>query len=224
MEKKFERIAADPQPPHRGNPYSRLEWPLRVSERILVTPPYRNCIAKENEFVIKIDSGIAFGTGTHPTTALCLNMIENYLKKGDIFLDVGTGSGILMIAAAKLGAQKVFGIDKNQYAVEIARQNLALNNIEEERFDVRVGNLLDGVMKKFHLVVANILTEVIVDLLSGIRGVLKESGIFICSGMIERNTHRVVAKMKRLGLETVEMRKKQQWVSIAAKQKGQTLP
>ncbi len=215
MKKDFEALG----PYFRGNPYSRLEWPLRISEKIVVTPAYRNYEPRKNEFVIRIDPRMAFGTGTHPTTALCISMIEDYLKKGDEVLDIGTGSGILMIAAAKLGAEKGVGIDNNEHAVEIARQNLMLNNIEEERFQVRVGNLLDGVVKGFDLVIANILTEVIVDLLDDVGGVLKESGLFICSGLIERNTNRVVSKMKALGFEVLEMRTREYWVSIAAKKK-----
>ena len=197
----------------------RLGKPLRMTERIVVTPSHGGYLAKEDELVIKLDSGAAFGTGTHPTTALCINMIENYLKKGDVFLDVGTGTGILMIAASKLGAEKVFGIDKDQMAVEIARRNLQLNKIREERFGVRVGHLLDGVRKQFDMVAANILTEVIAKLLDDMGKVIKKSGIFICSGMIERNTHRVVAKMKLMGFEIVETRTKESWVSIAAKKK-----
>lgn len=216
MEKASEEIGRY----SRGNPYSWLDGPLRLSEKIIVTPPYGNHSAGENELVIKIDSGMAFGTGAHPTTALCLSMIEDYLNKGDDFLDVGTGSGILMIAAAKLGAKMVVGIDKNKTAVEIARRNLMLNKIEGKGVQVMVGNLLDGVEKRFDMVVANILTEIVVQLLDDIGKVLKKSGVFICSGMIERNTHRVVSKMKRLDLEVVEMRKKAYWVSIAAKQKG----
>ena len=216
MEKTFEEIGKY----SRGNPYSRLDWPLRLSEKIIVTPPYGNHSAGENEVVIKIDSGMAFGTGTHPTTGLCLSMLEDYLNKGDEFLDVGTGSGILMIAAAKLGAKRVVGIDKNETAVEIARRNLILNKIEGKGVQVMMGNLLDGVKRRFDMVVANILTEIVVQLLDDIGRVLKKSGLFICSGMIERNTHRVVSKMKRLDLEVVEIRKKAYWVSIAAKQKG----
>jgi len=215
MEKDFETLG----PYFRGNPYSRLEWPLRVSEKIVVMPPYRNYTPRKNEFVIRIDPRMAFGTGTHPTTALCISMIEDYLKKGDEVLDIGTGSGILMIAAAKLGAEKELGIDNNEPAVEITRQNLMMNNIEEERFQVKVGNLLNGVVKRFDLVVANILTEVIVDLLDDVGRVLKESGLFICSGLIERNTNRVVSKMKGLGFEVLEMRTRASWVSMAAKKK-----
>jgi ribosomal protein L11 methyltransferase len=216
MDKAFEEIGKY----SRGNPYSRLDWPLRLSEKIVVKPPYGHYSAAENELVIKIDPSMAFGTGTHPTTALCLSMIEDHFNKGDDFLDVGTGSGILMIAAAKLGAEMVVGIDKNETAVEIARRNLMLNKIEGKGVRVTVGNLLAGVEERFDLVVANILTEIVVQLLDDIDKVLKKSGVFICSGMIERNTHRVVSKMKRLDLEVVEMRKKAYWVSIAAKQKG----
>jgi ribosomal protein L11 methyltransferase len=216
MGKAFEEVGKY----SRGNPYSRLDWPLRLSEKIIVTPPYGNHSAEENELVIKIDSGMAFGTGTHPTTALCLSMLEDYLNRGDHILDVGTGSGILTIAAAKLGARMVVGIDKNERAVEIARRNLILNKIEGEGARIMVGNLLDAVRKRFDMVVANILTEIVVQLLDDIGKVLKKSGVFICSGMIERNTHRVVSKMKRLDLEVVEIRKKAYWVSIAARQKG----
>lgn len=216
MEKSFEETVKY----FRGNPYSRLDWPLRVSEKIVVTPPHGNQSAADNTLVIRIDPSMAFGTGTHPTTALCLSMMEAYLKEGDDVLDVGTGTGILMIAAAKLGAEMVVGIDKNEMAVEIARKNLMLNNIEEERFQVMAGNLLEGVRKRFDMVVANILTETVVGLLDDIGKVLKKSGIFICSGMIERNTHRIVSKMKRLDLEVVETRTKEYWVSITARQKA----
>jgi len=144
-------------------------------------------------------------------------MIEKYLKPGDSFLDVGTGSGILMIAAAKLGAEKLFGIDNNEVAVEIAQKNLWLNNIETHRFKVKTGNLVEGVEERFDLVVANILMEVIVVLLDDIQRVLAESGIFICSGMIEGNTHLVVKKMKALGLEIIETLTKDKWVSIAGR-------
>jgi ribosomal protein L11 methyltransferase len=216
----MEKVFKETDKYSRGNPYARLDWPLKLSEKIVVAPPYGNLSAGENELVIRIDPGLAFGSGTHPTTALCLSMIETYLKKGDDFLDVGTGSGILMIAAAQLGAEMVVGIDKDERAAQIARQNLILNDVEVGRFQVVVGNLLEGVKKRFDMVVANILTEIVVDLLDDIGKVLKKSGLFICSGMIERNTHRVVSKMKRRDLEVVEMRTKEYWVSITAKQKA----
>ncbi len=167
--------------------------------------------------VFEIDPGIAFGTGTHPTTALCIELIGRYLRQGNKFLDVGTGSGILMVAAAKLGAGKVAGIDKNIVAVEIARENLRLNRIEKKRFAVKAGNLVDEVQDQFDLVVANILTEVIVVLLDSVKKVLKKTGVFICSGMLEKNTHRVEKKMIASGFEILDMCTKNKWVAFAAK-------
>jgi ribosomal protein L11 methyltransferase len=192
-------------------------WPEKISRNIVVKPTWREYDSNPNEIIIEIDPGMAFGTGTHPTTSLCIHMIEKYLKPGDSFLDVGTGSGILMIAAAKLGAEKLFGIDKSDGAVEITQKNLWLNNIETHRFKVKTGNLVEGVEERFDLVVANILMEVIVVLLDDIQRVLAESGIFICSGMIEGNTHLVVGKMKALGLEIIETLTKDKWVSIAGR-------
>jgi ribosomal protein L11 methyltransferase len=148
-------------------------------------------------------------------------MIEDYLKKGDLLLDVGTGTGILMIAAAKLGAAKVFGIDKDELALEIARHNLLQNEIDEGRFQLSVGNLLVGVRKRFHIVVANILTEVLVTLSDALREVMEDSGLFICSGMIEGNTHKVAKNLQRHGFEIVETRTRACWVAMAARQKGQ---
>ena len=167
----------------------------------------------------EIDPGIAFGSGTHPTTSLCMDMIERYLNRGDTVLDVGTGSGILLIAAAKMGAGKVLGIDKSSAAVEIARKNLILNQIEERRYKVRTGTLLNGIEEQFDLVVANILMEIIVLLLDDVQKNLKKAGTFICSGMLEGNTHRVVTKMEALGFEILETRTKEKWVSIAGRQK-----
>jgi len=167
----------------------------------------------------EIDPGTAFGTATHPTTVLCIELIECYLEQGNEFLDVGTGSGILMVAAAKLGAGKICGIDKNIAAVEIARRNLRLNQIEEKRFEVKAGNLVDDVQVQFDLVVANILTEVMVVLLDSIKKVLKKTGVFICSGMLEKNTHRVEKKIIGSGFEILEIRTKNKWVAIAARLK-----
>ncbi len=193
-------------------------WPEKISKNILVKPTWREYDSNTNEIIIEIDPGMAFGTGTHPTTNLCINMIEKYLIPGNSFLDVGTGSGILMITAAKFGAGKVFGIDNNEVAVEIAEKNLLLNNVEKELFKVKTGNLVKEVEERFDFVVANILMEIIVVLLDDIQRILTESGIFICSGMIEGNTHRVTEKMKALGLEIIDTRTKDKWVAIAGRQ------
>jgi ribosomal protein L11 methyltransferase len=168
------------------------------------------------KLAFEIKTGRVFGTGNHPTTILCIEMIERYLKKGDQFLDIGSGSGILMVAAARLGAGKVIGIDKNEAAVEIARRNLRSNKIKPQRFNVRTGNLLDQIEGHYDLVAANILTEIIAKLLDDIPRVLKNGGVFICSGMLEGNTHRVEKKIMERGLELLEKRSKNRWIAIAA--------
>jgi len=191
----------------------------KSGRNIVVKPGRRESECGSRGIVFKIDTGPAFGTGTHPTTCLCIDMIEKYLNPGDSFLDVGTGSGILMIAAAKLGAGNMFGIDKSEVAVEAAQKNLLLNNLDPTRFAVKTGNLLEGIEGRFEVVAANILPEIISKLLDNIQGVLKENGIFICSGLIEGNTHRVLNKMKALGFKLLETLEKERWVSIAARLK-----
>ena len=205
-----------------GKMCANREYRLDIQQsgrNIGVKPGWRESESDFRDIVFKIDSGPAFGTGTHPTTCLCIDMIEKYLNPGDSFLDVGTGSGILMIAAAKLGAGNMFGIDKSQVAVEAAQKNILLNNLDPTRFAVKTGNLLEGIEGRFEVVAANILPEIIIKLLDNIQGVLKENGIFICSGLIEGNTHRVLNKMKTLGFELLETLEKERWISIAARLK-----
>jgi len=195
-------------------------YPQKISKNIVVKPTWREYLASEGEIILEIDPGMAFGTGTHPTTALCVNMLEKYLRPGDSFLDVGTGSGILMIAAAKLGAETITGTDSDETAVEIARNNLLLNSIAEEKFNLITGNLADAVEQKFDVLVANILSEVIVLLLDSIGKVLRKGGIFIGSGIVEKNTEKVVQKMRDTGFEIMEVRTEQEWVAVVGKLKS----
>jgi len=143
-------------------------WPQEITPGLVVKPTWREYAPKNGQIVIEIDPGMAFGTGTHPTTALCAQMIETALKPGDRMLDVGTGSGILMIIAARLGASRMLGVDNDEVAVETARKNLLLNQIDPGTFEVVQGNLIDGVSGTFDLVTANILSEVIIRLLNDI--------------------------------------------------------
>lgn len=193
--------------------------PENITENIVVRPTWREYYPTQNEIVLEIDPGMAFGTGTHPTTALCISMIEKYLEPGNSFLDIGTGSGILMVAAAKLGAGKIWGTDTDEVAVEIARKNLLLNKIKPEKFKVTNSNLADAVEDQFDIVVANILSEVILVLLDDIKKTMTEHSVFICSGIIEKSGHEVMQKMANLGFEVLEIREKQNWVSIACTKK-----
>jgi len=199
-------------------------WPQKIGKKIVIKPTWREYVPAPDDIIIEIDPGMAFGTGTHPTTRLCLQMIETYLQEGDAFLDVGTGSGILMAAAAKLGAGRLTGIDNDALAVEIARKNLLLNNINPKKFAVLAGDLAETVHAKFHFVAANILTEAIIRLLDHIPKNLTNEGVFVCSGIIEEKKGRILSKMETLGFDILDMALQEKWVAIAGRlRKNQTI-
>jgi ribosomal protein L11 methyltransferase len=191
--------------------------PQKIGKKIVVKPTWCAYKADPEDIVLELDPGMAFGTGTHATTALCVRLIEDYLHPGDSLLDIGTGSGILMIAAAKLGAGSVCGLDKNEMAVKIAEKNLQLNGIAPRKFSVKAGDLVAGIEEGYDLVVANILTQVIYRLLDDIEKILNEKAIFICSGILEKNENLVLARMKTIGFDILDLRIKDQWVAIAGR-------
>ena len=192
-------------------------WPQKIGTRIVVKPSWRDYRAEPGDLVIELDPGMAFGTGTHPTTALCVQLIESHLKHGDSFLDIGTGSGILMLAAAKLGAGRLCGGDRDGTAVGIAAENLQRNGIDRRRVCLVQGLLAESFKGRFDVIAANILTHIIIDLLNDIPRLLKSDGVFICSGIIDQNRELVVGKMRDMGFELVEIRQREGWVAIAGR-------
>lgn len=193
--------------------------PEKITANIVVKPTWREYIRKHDEIVLEIDPGMAFGTGTHPTTSMCISMIEKYLKRNGTFLDIGTGSGILMIAAAKLGAIKVWGTDNDNVAVDTAYKNLIQNRISESSIKILVADLADQITEQFDLVTANLTTKTILILLENVKRVLIQGGIFVCSGILETDKDEVLKKMKDLGFELIEILVKEEWVSIACHSK-----
>ena len=189
----------------------------KITDTIVINPSWREYTAKPGEIIIEIDPGMAFGTGTHPTTRMCIALIEKYIQPEDTFLDIGTGSGILMIAAAKLGATAMTGIDNDEMAVSVARQNLIQNHVAPEIYEVKTGNLVNSVNAVYSLVTANILSEIIVALLDDIHCVLKPDGIFICSGIIEPKRAMVEEKLRACGFAILEVRIEDEWVAIVSK-------
>ncbi len=192
-------------------------YPQKIGRNMVVKPTWRDYKAGSDDVVIELDPGMAFGTGTHPTTAMSISLIENYLKKDDYFLDIGTGSGILMIAADKLSAGKICGVDHDQTAVRIAAENLRRNGVDAQRSFVICTNLAEGIKESYDMIAANILSRVILDLLNEIRGLLKPGGIFICSGIVDENEKQVVAAMRNIGFEILEISSQDEWVAIAGK-------
>jgi len=191
--------------------------PEKVGQNIVVKPSWLAYTVQADEVVLEIDPGMAFGTGTHPTTGLCISMIERYLRRDAAVLDIGTGSGILMLAAAKLGAEKVVGIDNDPVAVEVARKNLLRNDIESSKFMVLRGDLAEAVQQKFDLVTANILTKTILALLDQIKAVLVKGGIFVASGILKEQSDEVVEKMTSTGFEEPDVQEQDNWIVIAGR-------
>lgn len=191
--------------------------PQKIGRKIVVKPTWSEYEAGPDDIVLELDPGMAFGTGTHPTTALCIKLIEDYMSRGNSFLDIGTGSGILMIAAAKLGAGLICGVDKDTVAVDVAAANLQLNGFDPQSCSLSTGYLLEGIRDKYDFVVANIFTHVILELLDDLPAVLTQGGTFLCSGMFEKNKNLVVARMKNMGFEILEIRKQAEWAAIVGR-------
>jgi ribosomal protein L11 methyltransferase len=190
-------------------------WPQRITPKITVKPTWRDYKGEPDEVVLEIDPGMAFGTGAHPTTALCITLLERYLSAGSTFLDVGTGSGILMIAAAKLGASRLVGIDNDEVALGIADKNLQLNHVSQPCFELKTGNLADDIDGRFDLIVANILSEAILKLLGTIDRHMSPKSVLICSGIYKNNCRDVLKKMQQQDLKVLEELHEDGWVAIA---------
>ena len=191
--------------------------PQKISSSFVVKPTWRGYTPEPGEQIIEIDPGMAFGTGTHPTTALCVQLLEKYMQSGQRVLDVGTGSGILLIAAAKLGASRLTGVDNDPLAVRIARENMQLNKIHSDGFELLEGHLADPVSGSYDLIVANILADVIVALVGDLGRIAAPGAIFICSGIIQTARLMVVQAMENSGFTLVEMLFREEWVAMAAR-------
>lgn len=191
--------------------------PVKISESIVVKPTWRQYVQQSHETVIELDPGMAFGTGTHPTTAMCLRLIERFMQPGLRVLDIGTGSGILLVAAAKLGAGLLLGIDSDPVAVGVAEENLLLNNVEKDRFRLETGNLVDTVTGTWDMAAANILTATIVPMIPQIPCVLSAGAIFIASGILESNKDNVCGALEESGFEILEILSEDEWIGIAAR-------
>ncbi|WP_019119954.1 50S ribosomal protein L11 methyltransferase [Brevibacillus massiliensis] len=192
--------------------------PIKVSERIAITPIWEEYSPEGDELVIEMDPGMAFGTGTHPTTVLCIRSLEKYLQTGDRVYDVGTGTGILSIAAAKLGASRVLAFDLDEVAVRSAQENVKINKVGGI-VTVKQNNLLDNVSEPAELVVANILAEVIIRCTDDVAGVLTPNGTFIASGIISAREADVKRQLEQTGLEVIETIYMDDWVAIIAKKR-----
>ncbi|MBS4191353.1 50S ribosomal protein L11 methyltransferase [Bacillus sp. FJAT-49705] len=197
--------------------WKKYYHPVKISEKFTIVPTWEEYTpVSSDELIIELDPGMAFGTGTHPTTVMCIQALERTVKKGDNIIDVGTGSGVLSIAAAMLGAEKVTALDLDEVAVNSARENIELNKVHHV-VSVAQNNLLDGVKDEVEIVVANILAEVILKFTDDVASVVKKSGYFIASGIIQQKKQEVKDAMTGAGFIIEEMIQMEDWVAIIGK-------
>lgn len=187
--------------------------PTKVSNRLVVKPTWESYEAALDEVVIEIDPGMAFGTGTHETTILCLRAIENHVSKTTKLLDVGCGTGILSIAALLLGADSVTAVDIDSDAVRITNENAALNNVSD-RISAICGNLIDNVNSKFDIIVANISSDSIINLLPQCKDALGKNGLLIFSGIIRDRLDEVKEELENFGIKIIETVSISEWFLI----------
>ncbi|EOD00805.1 50S ribosomal protein L11 methyltransferase [Caldisalinibacter kiritimatiensis] len=192
--------------------------PKKIGERIVIKPSWEEYSKKDDEIVIEIDPGMAFGTGTHETTSMCLIQLEKHVHKHDIVFDVGCGTGILSIAAAKLGAINAIGVDLDDASIIVAKENVRKNGVSNI-VQIRHGDLLDKVEGKANVIVANIIAEVIVKLAKYIPEYLLEDGVFITSGIILEKENLVKDALEKEGLQIIDRMAMGEWVCLAAKLK-----
>ena len=191
----------------------------KVSDSIVIKPSWEEYTAKEGEKIIDIDPVMAFGTGTHETTRMCINAIEKYMNKGDSLIDIGCGSGILSIAAAHLGAEKVIAVDLDKLAVKVSKENVDLNGFSNT-IDVRYGDLTDVIDEKADVIVANIIADIIAKLSENIADFMKDGGYFISSGIINDKKDFVISKLKENNFDIIEENNDGEWNCIVSKVKS----
>jgi len=193
--------------------------PIKVGQRIVIKPSWEEYVAAGDDLVIELDPGMAFGTGTHHTTAMCCRILEEVVKPGHVIFDVGTGSGILAVAATKLGASRVQAVDFDGVAVRVAKENIAINHVEDV-VHVAQGDLLIGVEGQADIIIANIIADIVIKLLVDIPGRLPEGGIFIASGIITERLSDVTTAILAQNLTIEKVVEEGGWVAIVARKGG----
>lgn len=188
----------------------------KITDRIVVKPTWEEYGPAADELVIEIDPGMAFGTGTHPTTSLCVKLLEKYIEGSkDIVLDVGCGSGILSIAAALLGAKNVLAVDIDPVAVKVSKENVELNGLSD-KITVKEGDLTKGLNRQADIVVANLMADLVMMLSKDVAAHLKGKSVYISSGILIEKRDQVANVIEKCGFKVLEVLEEGEWCAIAA--------
>lgn len=200
-----------------GENWKKHYKPIKVGENIIIKPSWEDYTQFDSkEIVIELDPGMAFGTGTHETTELCIRELEQLVKSQDIVYDIGCGSGILSIVAAKMGASKVIGVDIDELAIRASNENVRINHVED-KVKIFEGNLLDKIDGKANIIVSNILADIIVDMIPDLKLHLHNDSIFIASGIILDKEDLVVRALEDNCFNVLDIKHKGEWSVIIAK-------
>ena len=193
---------------------------VKITDNIIIKPSWDSYETAGNEKIIEIDPGMAFGTGTHETTSLCVEFLEKYSNGRKKLLDIGCGSGILMLIGKKIGIGNVTGIDIDDKVEEVVKENFRKNDIFEN-FEIVIGNLVDNINDKYDIVVSNILVDVLIELLENIEKVLDKNAIIIFSGILKEKEEEFVEKTGLYKLKNIDRNEKNNWVSLVFKYEGE---
>ena len=196
------------------NNWKKYFKPVPIGDTLLICPSWEKCNVNS---ILQLDPGLAFGTGTHETTRLCLELLEKYINSNVNVLDVGCGSGILSIASILLGAESVTGVDIDELAVKTALENAKINNVNN-KFNAVCGNLTEKISGKFDIIVANIVADVIIELNKSIKNYMNENSIYLMSGIIESYKDKVLQSLEA-DFNILDLKTENGWVAIAAKLK-----
>ncbi len=204
------------------NNWKQFYKPMEIGNRLLVVPQWEKASDPKRVKLVH-NPGLTFGTGSHATTRLCLQALDTHIHGGESVLDLGCGSGILSIAALRLGAARAFACDIDEKCVEVAYENAALNGIGKDRYTVRWGDVLSDPELRcemgtgYDIVVANIVADVIMGLSPAVHGLLREGGLFLCSGIIDDRAAEVLQKLKADGWDVFEQHSSEGWFSYLCK-------
>lgn len=199
------------------NNWKQYFHPMPIGEKLLIRPTWEDEYDAGGRKVLHIEPGLAFGTGSHPTTKLCLETLEKYIDKNSTVLDIGCGSGILSIAALLLGAKNAFGVDIDSLAVKTAMANAAENNLDNSRFTAVQGNLSDKVTGKYNVIVANIVADIIIEFNKSVGQYLEDGGVYITGGIIDTREDEVLYSFSQNGFEVLQRFEEKGWLVFAVK-------
>ncbi|SNX55239.1 50S ribosomal protein L11 methyltransferase [Thermoanaerobacterium sp. RBIITD] len=199
-----------------ANSWKKYFKPIRIGKRIVIKPSWENYNPMKEDIIVELDPGMAFGTGTHETTKLCIEYLEENLKPGDTVFDIGCGSGILSIVSSKLGAKNVYAVDIDDVAVKVASLNVKLNNVSN--VEVFKSDILNNLTGKADIIVANIIADIIIKATNDIFEHLVDKGIFISSGIIKDRKDDVLLTINKY-FDILDIKEDGEWIAILSRKK-----